>query len=55
MSVVAIQDIARQFDLNIWIVQSWYENLKFKNTDIAISFFRENKELINAQPFVKWV
>lgn len=37
------------------IVKSWWENRNFTSFDEAKSFFDNNKEMIHAKPFVKWV
>lgn len=55
MSIIALQSLAKQFGLNFWIIKSWWENLKFSNYNEAEVFFEENKEMIKATPFVKWV
>lgn len=55
MSALIIEDIAKQFGLNFWVVKSWIEHHGF-TTEIEVRiFFEENKEIIKAQPFVKWV
>jgi hypothetical protein len=41
--------------LDFHIVKSWWEHMSFANNEEAENFFIENKEMINAKPFVKWV
>ena len=55
MSQFDLQLLANRFELSIFIVQSWFEHGCFKDAESGINFFTENKEMIHAQPFVKWV
>lgn len=43
------------FGYNTFIVRSWWEHKKFKNFIEAQTFFEDNKEIIQAKPFIKWV
>jgi len=47
------------FSIKFWfdfhIVKSWWEHLNFVDEIEAKAFFDENKDFINAKPFVKWV
>jgi hypothetical protein len=42
-------------NLDFQLVKSWWEHMNFSNNEEAKVFFQENKEMINAKPFVKWV
>ena len=46
---------AQVFGYNPFIVKSWWEHKRFANLDEAKAFFEENKETIQAKPFIKWV
>lgn len=46
---------AQVFGYNPFIVKSWWEHKRFANLDEAKTFFEENKEAIQAKPFIKWV
>ncbi len=57
MTTIALQSL--KFSIELWIdfqkVKSWLEHMKFINEFDAKAFFIENKDIINAKPFVKWV
>lgn len=57
MTTIALQSL--KFSIELWIdfqkVKSWLEHMKFVNEFDAKAFFIENKDIINAKPFVKWV
>lgn len=57
MTTLVINSLASRFGFSPWIIASWWEIFQFKNEEEAAGFFskKENQELINAQPFVKWV
>ena len=55
MSAIVVQDIATRFGLNFWVIQSWIENMNLNNMFQAEAFFEDNKDMIQAKPFVKWV
>lgn len=48
-----------QLGIKLWydfnLIKSWFEIKKFQNIHEAQDFFVKNKEMIEAQPFVKWV
>jgi hypothetical protein len=44
-----------KFGFDFHIVRSWWEHMNFADEKDAKAFFDENKEFINAKPFVKWV
>jgi len=46
---------AKVFGYNPFIVKSWWVHKRFKNLEEAKIFFEENKESIEAKPFIKWV
>jgi hypothetical protein len=39
----------------VQIIKSWWEHKKFNSDQEAHEFFEENREIIHAKPFVKWV
>ncbi|MDD2516236.1 MAG: DNA adenine methylase [Candidatus Gracilibacteria bacterium] len=55
MSALALQSLSQKFGLNLWIIKSWYEQGFFKDEQSGTQFFEENKDMIKATPFVKWV
>ena len=44
-----------QYGLNFQVVKSWWEIMNFQNRKEAEAFFDENKKMIQAKPFIKWV
>ncbi len=48
-----------RISINFWlpfqVVKSWWEHLNMQNLTEAEEFFEENKDIIQAKPFVKWV
>lgn len=48
-----------KLSMKLWIsfslVQSWWEHLNFEDEIEAIEFFNNNRLIIEAHPFVKWV
>lgn len=55
MSSIVLESLAYKFWLNLWIVKSWFEQGFFSDEKSWTKFFEENKEMIKATPFVKWV
>ncbi|MDD2871156.1 MAG: DNA adenine methylase [Candidatus Gracilibacteria bacterium] len=57
MTTIALQSLKFSIELGIDFqkVKSWLEHMKFINEFDAKAFFIENKDIINAKPFVKWV
>jgi DNA adenine methylase len=55
MSIILYQGIADRFWLNPWIVRSWCEIFWVKEEKKIITLFEQNRDIINAKPFVKWV
>jgi hypothetical protein len=57
MTTIALQSLkfSIQFGFDFQIVKSWWEHMNFVSIDEAKVFFDENKNIINAKPFVKWV
>ena len=57
MTSLALQSL--RFELTahfpFHIIQSWWEHKHFANFQEAQVFFDENKAMIQAQPFIKWV
>ncbi len=44
-----------KFELGFQVVKSWFWHMNFSNSLEADIFFEENKDIIQAKPFVKWV
>jgi competence transcription factor ComK len=44
-----------KFNLSYQIVKSWFYHMKFKNASEADVFFEQNRNIIKAKPFIKWV
>lgn len=55
MTTIALQSLADRFWLNFWIVKSWFEQGFFHDEKTWTKFFEENRDMIEAKPFVKWV
>lgn len=57
MTTIALQSL--KFSIELWIdfqkVKSWLEHMNFLSELDARAFFIDNKDIINAKPFVKWV
>lgn len=55
MYIGDLHALAGRIWLNFWIVQSWFEQGLFSDEKTGVEFFEENKDMIQAKPFVKWV
>jgi len=59
MTETAINLLFLKLSIRFWfstiIVKSWFERSFFSDFFTWIKFFEENKEMINAKPFIKWV
>lgn len=55
MPEIIINTIAKNFNLSILTVRSWIEHKQLETPEEAEVFFIENRAMIQAQPFVKWV
>lgn len=57
MTNIALQSLkfSIEFGINFQVVKSWWEHENFASQNEAKIFFEENKDIINAKPFIKWV
>ncbi|MDP2090776.1 MAG: DNA adenine methylase [Candidatus Gracilibacteria bacterium] len=57
MTTIALQSLKFSIELGIDFqkVKSWLEHMNFLSELDARAFFIDNKDIINAKPFVKWV
>lgn len=57
MTNIALNSL--KLSIELWIsfplIKSWWEHLKFENENEAVEFFSNNRQIIEAHPFVKWV
>lgn len=55
MTSQKIKLLSQELGANINLVKQWYERWKFDTFEEWKIFFKNNKRLIKAKPFVKWV